>query len=644
MLVDASLFVILILMSATKIINVLKNDSFEDVFDVFKNADAEEVILIFPKGSKFAKQGQYFEAIKTEADASDKKVSVMTSDLAVLKFASDAGLSLLEQPARNIKKAQTVSAPKAVAKPSVKLATRNNEPPDELEHVVYSPVVAQRELRKELEALPITRVEAMEPEIETAVAEEWTEDTPYQNDEVMLAAARAIREQSANFGKPIRDIFTSEAERPVKIKEEKSRPVQVDISRNQMEDEKLDDITKVWAETERRNTKNFSFVPKTALKAKSLKRTSMFLLGGVIIVVGIILYGSLGNAKITIKPKKANLNFTMKVSASISSTAVDNELSRIPGQRFSDKEEVSDTFPATGQKNVVQKAGGKIIIYNKSVSSQRLVATTRFKTPDGVIFRIPVTITVPGAVKAGSVLQEGSIESVVYADRPGAESNIAASTFTIPGFEGTPKTNDFYAKSDKPMTGGMIGLSKSITEEDYAKAQEALTAKLKDKILKAVKSQSGELRTLDSSPIKYAPPTTNAKAGDGAENLQMTISGSADIIAFRESDVKSLVTNYVEKTGDSQLLEKGLTITYMNPQLNADGSAITFDLQITGQAAAKLDTNKIMSDISGMTENTIRTYLGSTKGVDSAHVQLSPFWVRSIPRDSQKIKIVIDQG
>ena len=642
--VDASLFVILKSMSATKIINVLKNDSFEDVFGVLKNSDAEEVILIFPKGSRFAKQAQYFEAIKSEADASDKKVSVMTGDTAVLKFASQVGLGLLEQPVRGTKKAatpktQTLSEPRPVAMNTA----RTFEAPEELAHVVYTPAKAQMDLKREIEALPAFETSA--PEIETAAfeepADEPIEETPEEQNNVLLAAARAIREPVVNYGKPIRDIFTSEPDRSVKIKEEKSRPVQVDIH-SQLEDEKMGDITKVWADTERRKSKDFSFVPKAAMKPGFFKKILLIILGIVVVVGGAILYGTLANAKITIKPKKADLNFTINVSASINSTSVDNDLMRIPGQRFSDKEEVSNTFPATGQKDVVQKASGTITIFNKSTTSQRLVATTRFETPDGIIFRIPATVTVPAATKVGSTTQEGSIQSAVYADRPGTDSNIGPSTFTIPGFDGTPKANDFYAKSDKPMTGGIIGPSKIITEEDYSKAQEGLTATLKDKILKAIKSQSGELTILDSSPIKYDAPATNAKAGDAAENLQMTIDGTADVVAFRAADVMALVKNYVEKSGDSQLLEKGLTVTYANPQLSTDDSSVTFDVQVTGKSASTLDTNKIMGDVSGMTEDAIKNYLSGMNGVESAHVQLSPFWVKSIPKDPQKIKIIVD--
>ena len=43
-------------MGLTKIINILKEDRFEDVLDTFKKAQAEEVIFIFPKNTKLARK------------------------------------------------------------------------------------------------------------------------------------------------------------------------------------------------------------------------------------------------------------------------------------------------------------------------------------------------------------------------------------------------------------------------------------------------------------------------------------------------------------------------------------------------------------------------------------------------------------
>src|SRR3989344_7061820 len=83
---------------STKIIHVLKSDGFDEVFDLFKNTEASEVIFILPKGSKLAKQSQHFTAIKREADSSGKHISIMTADPIVAQFASQNDIELLKAP------------------------------------------------------------------------------------------------------------------------------------------------------------------------------------------------------------------------------------------------------------------------------------------------------------------------------------------------------------------------------------------------------------------------------------------------------------------------------------------------------------------------------------------------------------------
>src|SRR3989344_1202953 len=107
-------------MGSTKIIHVLKNDDFDEVFDLFKNAEAEEVIFIFPKGSRFAKHAQYFEAIKREADGNGCKISIMTADSVIAGYATRYGIELLRTPEPR------KSAPVMAVKPQLDTAKMGN--------------------------------------------------------------------------------------------------------------------------------------------------------------------------------------------------------------------------------------------------------------------------------------------------------------------------------------------------------------------------------------------------------------------------------------------------------------------------------------------------------------------------------------
>ncbi len=623
-------------MPATKIINVSKSDDFEEVFDLFKNTDAEDVILIFPKGSRFVKQERYFEAIKEEADSSGKSVSVMSADPLVAQFALKYSFDVLEK-----RSPVPYGAGRGPAR---------GEPAESAEPKRQWPIAGEEVEEPEISA-PSPKLETDYPALATPVADFPENEFANAEPEAVLTAAADENEQeelgmglargAMAEGRTIKDILPARFDRSLKIKEERERTFDIDIQRRaEQEEMQRGDIAKIWAgEKQRKNANFLSDQTGKRLSRGFFKRVPLVLAIGAILVLVFILYLTLGSAWIIISPAKQELDFKLKVSASSTATAVDFNFNQIPGQRFTEQKKETDTFPVTGQKDVVQKAGGTITIFNKGTTAQRLVATTRFKSPDGLIFRIPQTINVPAGVKTGATVTPGSVTSAVYADRPGAEYNIGPTQFTIPGFEGTPKSNDFYATSDKPMAGGIIGPAKVVTEKDFTTAQEELSAKIKDEILKSLKDRGGELKILDAVAIKLDAPEVNAKVGEAAEELEMSVQGSADTVAFRESDVIELIKNFVSQKNSMELLLKDLAISYVNPQPGADKTSLSFDVQVSGWAAAKVDTDTIKDDVRGMSEDSIRSYLKGIKEIESTRILLSPFWVRSIPKDAGKIKI-----
>lgn len=576
------------LMGGTKIINVLKSDTFEEVFGLFKEAQAEEVIFIIPKGSRLAKSTQHFEAIGLEAERSNKRVSVMSSDPVVAKFAAQSNLDILTpHPVRSSK-------------------TRSSH--------------------------PILSQEEPEPEYYDGL-------TADGEGEVLLTVANIPKRPA----RPFRDVILSEPRKDIRVKPEKEKNAPVEIRSSPIPMSKQDkDIVKLWAERERTFKMPMAGVAARKTVTKFFKKTPIVLVSSAIIILGLILYFTLGSAVVTLYPRKEALDFQLKVTSSTARVEVDANLGLIPGQKFTERGEETITIPVSGRKEVAQKASGKITIFNKSLSDQRLVATTRFRTPQGLIFRIPQTLTVPAARKSGSELVEGSVESVVFADRPGAEYNIGPARFTVPGFEGSPKFDEFYAVSKEAMSGGLIGPATVVTEEDFIKAEQDINSKLREKIISSIKTQAAGLKILDSVPVKLEPVVANARVGEAADNLRLTAKGVAEIIAFRENDVVELAKGYVAKGGAVELITSNLKLEYGSPSgVDAENKTTGFEVRVMGLTAAKLDKEKITKDILGMKENAIRSYFQNIKEVESARIMLSPFWVNSIPKDAEKVEIII---
>lgn len=608
-------------MASTKIINVQKGDSFEEVFDAFTNTSASDVIFIFPKGSRFSRDGGYLETIKTEADKKGKKVSVVSSDPIIIRLAANYDFELLVNPGKPV--ASSTAALLDMDQDDDQIMSDDSEQDTE-----QTPVDLEQDWQSNISEEGNDQIDS-ETEPEYQDGQDETEKEPLA--EATLAAARGQTKRA------VRDVIKEDPRQSLRVRGRSDDTFEIDVRSQKVGTGA--DIAQIWS-----NRKSSSVLPKSWLsgKKKSKLRVVILIILGIAVLGAIIAYGTLSRATIIIIPQKRELDFQIKASAAVSTTAVNYEFNRIPGQTFNAQDSVEENFSVTGQKNVVQKASGKIIIYNQGPLAQRLVATTRFETSKGLIFRIPETVTVPGSVKKDGTVIPGSVESVVYADRPGPEYNIGTAKFTVPGFKGSSKYEEFFALSTRPMTGGIIGPAKVITESDFSKAQETLNSKLKGKILDDLKNQAGGLAVPDSIEIKFAAPVVNARAGEAADELKMSIQGSAQVIAFRQSNVIELVKNYLAKNGDWELIDKNLAINYLDSLIDSQSKTMTFSAKIKGFAAKRIDKEKILKDVLGINETAIRLYFKSLKEVESARVILSPFWVGKIPTDPKKVKIYIN--
>jgi len=110
------------------------------------------------------------------------------------------------------------------------------------------------------------------------------------------------------------------------------------------------------------------------------------------------------------------------------------------------------------------KASGIITAFNEYGSEpQLLIASTRFLSSNGKIFRTTKDVYVPGAQLNDDEIIPSSIDVEVMADYLGAEYNISPSDFTIPGFKGTVKYESLYGKSNTAISGGSM---KTIEDND----------------------------------------------------------------------------------------------------------------------------------------------------------------------------------
>ncbi|MEK7138924.1 MAG: hypothetical protein AAB799_01965, partial [Patescibacteria group bacterium] len=98
-------------MSSTKIINVLRDDRFEELLGMVKKTDASEVIFVLPKNSKAFKTEGHFATL--EKERGEKSITFLCLNSEVNKLAKQYKFDVLSTASENAK-------PKPVRPKSIK--------------------------------------------------------------------------------------------------------------------------------------------------------------------------------------------------------------------------------------------------------------------------------------------------------------------------------------------------------------------------------------------------------------------------------------------------------------------------------------------------------------------------------------------
>jgi len=353
----------------------------------------------------------------------------------------------------------------------------------------------------------------------------------------------------------------------------------------------------------------------------------------------------LPRADITITRQKTDFVYNDGITVDKSLKTPDLAAMKLPGQIFTEKRNASFPYPATGKKDVQKKAGGTITVYNAySSEKQTLVASTRFATDDGKVYRITKGLTVPGAAIVDGKIVPSKVETEVVADKAGEDSNIGAGLrLSIPGFKGTPKYQGFYGETKGPLSGGYVGVAPYPTDEDIRKAKEAASKTLSDNI-KAMLAEkiTGEFKTIDGSyQFKILKQTVVTDVDDKGD-FSIVLDAQMDAMAFREADLLSALKEKLAKDVGPDYETLTQSVSYGLARVDFDMGKMSFPLDYKSVIVRTVDVSDLRGKVMGKSELELKSFLLSLPGLERARIALWPFWVRHVPKIESKVRITIE--
>lgn len=371
--------------------------------------------------------------------------------------------------------------------------------------------------------------------------------------------------------------------------------------------------------------------PHSQNKVSYYKRVLWRYLFLVFILALVVSYFSLSRLDLVVYTNKESINDNLNFHAFADDAQVSSERSVKASFNKVDLN-LSDTFPATGKKNSGGEIVGKVKIINNYTKNQPLVATTRLLSADNKLFRIKNTVNVP----AGS-----SIDVPIYADTNSAEMAIEPGKFTIPGlWEGVQ--DKIYAESSEKFEFKQDSKN-FVTQNDIDSAISLLNEKMvKEAEAKSANLGAGQknILNLDKDSVQVE---LDKKVGDEADNFNLNIKSSVDIISLNSNDVIVLIKNKLDilksTQGVSDLDTSSLSYSLVN--YNSDKTLaeikVTFSAKsaFAGENGAGINKKHLLN----LNEKQIKSYLNNISGLKSYDLFFRPSFIKRAPMLVDRINI-----
>lgn len=350
----------------------------------------------------------------------------------------------------------------------------------------------------------------------------------------------------------------------------------------------------------------------------------------VLLLVGLAAVLFLPKAEIALTLQTAPLLIDQQLVLANRQTA---DASVIPGAAFVREVQIDGTIPVVSTQVVGEKASGVVTIVNRTTEEQPIKEQSRLVTGDGVLFYMQ---------RHAIVAPNGTATVEVEAAEPGETGNIDSGRLTFAALDDSA-ASILYAEVNRPLTGGSGQQVKIVQEEDLAKTREAAGNAARQSAEEEIRDQLPKGWSLleESWTFGSEQLTTTAEIGQQIDTIAYNGTMVVRVMGFEEAELERRLTAALEERLDQDYMLFPGPISFTKSVSSIDWekeeAALTVRVSHTTVPDFSLDTLK--EKVAGRPQAEAEGYLQGLRGVESATVNLSPFWVRSIPSIDRRIQL-----
>ena len=367
---------------------------------------------------------------------------------------------------------------------------------------------------------------------------------------------------------------------------------------------------------------------------KFRKRLFFGIAGGILLVgllIWMFVFAPAATVVVTAGTSSAPVSSTVKLGGT---GATDFKTGVVKSISQQEKKDAVLEFDATGEKDLGTPATGTVKFSTNNITNlgTTIPAGTKLTTSSGTVFATNSAVTMTtsnysGANVAVTAVENGTNYNGATGSATGAPSGISAALVGS-------------------TAGGTSKIAKVATNEDVERAKGQLIGQSADaeKAALTKKFISGE-KVIDSSfTVDRAEAVSTPAVGQEAANgkAKLTIATTYTIHAIAKADLETylnaslngqIVDAKNQKVYSTGIEELGLS------NFRREGDVLTVALTTTGKIGPKIDESAIKEEVKGKIYGEVQSSLQMIDGVKSVDVKFSYPWVRTIPGNTDKIKI-----
>lgn len=387
------------------------------------------------------------------------------------------------------------------------------------------------------------------------------------------------------------------------------------------------------------------------LKIPNFEKFRIKLIIGAAVFVGLIIgwyvaFFVVPAAAITVKTDNQAVTVDLPFTASTTVKSLDQEKAIVPAVSKETKKTDSEKVPATGKKNVGDKAKGTVSLQNcVKTDGQVTVPAGTTVSNNGNVFVVDIDSSLPASsFTGGGTCKTASKAVPVTAQNAGDQYNLSGGRiFTVSGFNGVNGTDS------SAMSGGTTKNVTVVSQDDISNAKNKLADKSKDAAKEELKKTLGsdnQFPLIETFAFTDPSVTTSPNVGDESSDVSVTSVITYSMLGAKRDDLKTLVVAVANKqidTAKQAISSDGLDKAIFRLNDKGDGKNQKLNVQTEAETGTHIDEDDIKKQIVGKKSGDIQQLIQGYPGVKEVGVKFSPFWVNKAPKKLSKITVTVER-